>query len=160
MKSRIRKRKEPYNKSGKRGNKVYQRARYGMICYDSFVPANPKTSRQRFVRKMFTIVSVSWSAVLNEEDRVAWCQRARSKKSRRRLGQSWPLKGFYYYMRENVILANRGQPQLARPPVEDRPPAGVLPLLTRTLSPEALEQLVASAPMPARRPGPAPPQPG
>jgi hypothetical protein len=149
--------KKPYTKSGKCGDKVYQRARYGQICYDFFIPANPRTPRQRFVRKMFALVSCSWAAVLSEEDRLAWCQRARSKKSRRRLGQSWPLEGFYYYMRENVFRANRGQPQLVRPPVEERAERPELPLLTRTLSVQELEQLVVSAAMPPKCPGPAPP---
>ena len=149
--------KEPYNKSGKCGDMIFQRARHGMICYKAFVPANPRSPRQRFCRKIFAITSVSWSALLTEDDRVAWCLRAKSKKSRRRLGKSWPLKGFYYYMRENVWLGYRGQPQLARPPVKDYQPRPELPLLTRTLSPKELKRLTEAAQTPTRSPSRAPP---
>ena len=149
--------KAPYIMTGKRGNKVFQRARYGQICYDAFVPANPKTARQRLVRKNFAIVSASWALLLSEEQRLAWRLRAKSQKTRRRLGQSWPLPGFNYYMRENVTLANRGQPQLALPPVEDRALPPELPPLTRTLSPQELELLLASPAAPSGSPGRAPP---
>ena len=109
--------KVPYTKSGKCGNKVYQRARYGQISYDYFVPANPRTPAQLFVRKSFGTVAASWS-LLTEDQRLAWCRSGKSKKTRRRLGKSWPLPGFNYYMQVNVALANRGQPQLALPPAE------------------------------------------
>jgi hypothetical protein len=151
--------KVPYDKSGKCGDIVHQRARWGMISYAFFVPKNPRTERQRYVRKNFTLVSMSW-ALLEEPQRVAWRLRGKSKKTRRRLGESWPLPGFNYYMRENVWLANRGQPQLALPPVEPCLPKPDLPLLSRTLSPQQLELLIDSAPAPAKSPGRAPPPTG
>ena len=88
---------------------------------------------------------------------MAWRLRAKSKKTRRRLGQSWPLPGFNYYMSENMILANRGQAPLAVPPVEDRAPRTELPLLTRTLSAQELQLLVESPQTTSESPGPAPP---
>jgi hypothetical protein len=156
MKLRKSKLKEPYTKCGKCGDVVWQRNRWGQIHYPYHVPRNPKSPKQMFVRKMWAITSFSWRLIA-EEQRVAWCVRARSKKSRRRLGQSWPLKGFYYYLRENARLAYRGQPLLALPPVESREPRPELPLLTRTLSAEELQLLTASAQTSPAPPGPAPP---
>jgi hypothetical protein len=147
--------KVPYTKSGKCGDIVYQRARWGQISYAFFIPANPKTYRQRFVRKNWRLVAISY-ALLTQEQRLAWRLRAKSKKTRRRLGEQWPLPPFNYYMRENVILANRGQPLLPLPPVEDRKPRTELPLLTRTLSPAELQLLVDSPQTPPKSPGPAP----
>lgn len=151
--------KVPYTKSGKCGNRVYQRARWGQISYEYFIPENPRSYRQRLVRKNWTLVSMSWH-LLTEEQRLAWRLRARSNKTRRRLGQSWPLPGFNYYMRENMILVNRGQPQLLLPPVETREPRPELPLLTRTLSPADLQLLVDAPQTPPDSPGRAPPADG
>jgi hypothetical protein len=151
--------KVPYTKCGKCGDQVFQRARYGLICYQLFVPANPRSYRQRFVRKNWLLVAMGWR-LLTQEERLAWHLRAKSKKTRRRLGQSWPLPGFNYYMRENMLLANRGQPQLARPPVESRQPRPELPLLTRTLSPQQLQRLLDSPQAAPESPGPAPPASG
>ena len=151
--------KVPYTKSGKCGNKVYQRARYGQISYKYFVPSNPRTPAQRFVRKQFGIVAASWR-LLAEDQRLAWCLRGKSKKTRRRLGKSWPLPGYNFYMSVNVVLANRGQPLLALPPAEPWQPRPDLPLLSRTLSPQELTRLTVSPQTPPESPDPAPPPSG
>ena len=151
--------KVPYTKSGKCGNKVHQKARYGQICYNYFVPSNPKTSKQRFVRKNFGIVSACWS-LLTEDQRLAWCQRGKSKRTRRRLGKRWPLPGYNYYMRVNVMLANRGQPLMVLPPPEPWQPPLDLPLLSRTLSPQELKRLTVSPKTPVESPDRAPPPSG
>ena len=159
MKTSRRKRREPYTKCGKLGDFIFQRNRYGQISYPWHAPRNPRSARQQFVRKMFGITSIGWK-LLTEAERLAWHLRAKSKKTRRRLGKDWPLPPFNYYMRENVSLVLRGKLPLSRPPVEDRNPRLELPLLTRTLSPTELEGLTASAKIPTRTPGPAPPPTG
>ena len=53
--------KEPYTKAGKRGNVVYQRARYGQISYPYPVPPNPRTAAQRAIRGLFGAVSARWA---------------------------------------------------------------------------------------------------
>ena len=92
----------------------------------------------------FGEVSVRWSRI-TEPQRQAWCAAAKHQKSRRRLGKRYPLFGYYYYMRINVALANRGQPLLDLPPVEAQPAALSLPLLTNKWyrKPEALLALTA-----------------
>jgi hypothetical protein len=151
--------KVPYTKSGKCGDKVFQRARYGQICYDYFIPKNPRTPGQTFVRGNFGIVSACW-CLLVEEQRLAWCRRAKSKRTRSRFGKDWPLPGFNYYMRVNVVLANRGQPLLVLPPPEPWQPRPDLPLLSRTLSPQELKRLTVSLKTPSEFPGRAPPPSG
>jgi hypothetical protein len=130
-----------------------------MICYEFFVPANPRSGRQRFVRQNWRRVSMGW-ALLTQDQRLAWRLRGKSKKTRSRLGQSWPLPAYNFYMRENMILANRGQPQLTLPPVESREPRPELPLLTRSLSAKELELLLVPAQTSPESPGRAPPPPG
>ena len=108
------------------------------------------------MRRNFALTATSWR-FLSEDERVAWCVRAKSKKSRCRLGKSWPLPGFNYYMRENVILANRGLPPLRLPPADPWQPRTKLPPLTRTLSPQELKLLLDYPQKPPESPGRAPP---
>ena len=102
-------------KSGKCGNRVWQRNRYGQYSYAAFVPFNPRTAAQVAVRGVFGGVSARWRK-LTEEQRVIWCAVARRKKSRPRLRQCGPLTGFLYFVKINVALANRGLAQVDLPP--------------------------------------------
>ena len=129
--------KVPYTKSGKCGNLVCQRARYGQICYEAFVPANPRSPAQTAVRGNFRAVSKRW-AMLTQQQRDVWNAVARMKKSRPRCGQCGPLTGFNLFVKVNVALANRGHAQLDLPPEyprvsqptapswSDQPPVGPL----------------------------------
>ncbi len=130
-----------------------------MICYRHFVPRNPKSFQQRFVRHSFGTVAASWR-LLEESQRLEWCRRAKSQKTRRRLGKRWPLPGYSYYMRVNVALANRGEPLLVLPPAEPWQPRPDLPLLSRTLSPQELKRRLVSLKTPAETPDRAPPPSG
>jgi hypothetical protein len=107
--------KVPYTKSGKCGQMVWQRARYGQICYPAFIPFNPRTPAQVAVRSHFAAVSARWRE-LTEEQRIAWCKVAKSKKSKPRLLQCGPLTGFLLFVKINVPLANRGMAQIDMPP--------------------------------------------
>jgi hypothetical protein len=111
----------PYTKSGKCGNMVWQRARYGQICYPAFIPFNPRSPAQCVVRANLGAVSKRWRT-LTQDQRHVWIAIARTKKSRRRLGQCGPLTGFNYFVKINVALANRGQPQVDLPPEYPRFP--------------------------------------
>ena len=68
----------PYTKSGKCGNTVWQRNRYGAYCYQAFVPFNPRSPAQIAVRGHFGAVSARWRE-LTEEQRIIWCRVARTK---------------------------------------------------------------------------------
>ena len=135
--------KVPYTKSGKCGDTVWQRNRYGQISYPAFIPANPRSPAQLLVRGNFGSVSARWRT-LTESQRVSWCVAGRSKKTRRRLGQCWPLPGFNYFVKTNLWLVNRGQPQVDLPPVEPQPPRPDLPLLSHALFLQAYQFRTAS----------------
>jgi len=102
-------------KSGKCGDRVWQRNRFCQYSYAAFVPFNPRTPAQVAVRGVFGAVSARWRK-LTEEQRVIWCAVARHKKSRVRLRQCGPLSGFLYFVKVNVALANRGVAQVDLPP--------------------------------------------
>ena len=105
--------KVPYTKSGKCGNTVWQRARYGQISYAAFIPFNPRTPAQVAVRGTFGAVSARWRT-LTEEQRNIWCAVARTKWSRPRLGRG-RFPGFNLFVKTNVPLANRGMAQVDLP---------------------------------------------
>ena len=112
--------KMPYTKSGKCGNIVWQRARYGQICYAAFIPFNPRTPAQVAVRGIFAAVSKRWGT-LTQEQCLAWILVARTILSRPRHGCG-PLTGFNLFVMVNVRLANRGLPQVDLPPPCPRTP--------------------------------------
>jgi hypothetical protein len=103
-----------YTMSGKCGDTVYQRNRYGQIAYPAFVPFNPRTDAQCAVRNTFGAVSAPWRT-LTQEQRNVWVAVASTKKSRPRLGCG-PLTGFNYFVKVNVALAHCGQAQADLPP--------------------------------------------
>src|ERR1017187_9775451 len=98
-------------RSGKRGNTVWQRNRYGQYSYPAFIPFNPRTPAQVAVRGTFGAVSARWRT-LTEEQRVIWCAVARTKKPKPRLLQCGPLTGFLLFVKINVALANPGLAQV------------------------------------------------
>ena len=107
--------KLPYTKSGKCGGIVWQRARYGQICYPAFIPFNPRTPAQCAVRLTFAAVSKRWRT-LTQAQRDVWIAVAWTMMSRPRLAQCGPLTGCQLFVKVNVRLANRGQPQVDLPP--------------------------------------------
>ena len=111
--------KAPCTKSGKCGQTVWQRARYGQICYLAFVPFNPRSPAQTAVRKVFRQVSARWRE-LTQEQRDVWNAVARTIKSKPRAGQCGDLTGFNLFVKVNVRLANRGQAQVDLPPEYSR----------------------------------------
>src|ERR1019366_1951890 len=102
-------------RSGKRGNTVWQRNRYGQYSYPAFIPYNPRTPAQVAVRGAFGAVSKRWRK-LTKDQRIIWCAVARTKKSKPRLCQCGPLTGFLLFVKVNVPLANRGISQVDLPP--------------------------------------------
>ena len=147
---------EPYTRCGKRGDTVWQRNRYGQISYKFFVPANPRSPAQQVVRGNFKTASTHWREIA-EEQRQYWCRDAQDQKSRRRLGKRLRLKGFYYYMRINVKLLNRGQPMMDLPPGDPPPPALSFPLMVPQLARQLQQSLAVSAQPVVQPAGPTPP---
>ena len=101
-------------RSGKRGNRVWQRNRYGQYSYPAFVPFNPRTPAQMAVRAHFGAVSARWRT-LSESQRQVWMAVASTKKTKPRLLQCGRMPGFNYFVKTNVALANRGWAQVDLP---------------------------------------------
>ena len=118
--------KLPYTMSGKCGLYVWQRARYGMICYPAFIPANPRSPGQIAIRHLFAAVSQRWRT-LTEQQRLTWIAVAATILSKPRLYQCGPLTGCQLFVKVNVRLAHRGQPQLDLPPLSLRCPRLAVP---------------------------------
>src|ERR1035437_6561516 len=100
-------------RSGKRGNRVWQRNRYCQYSYPAFVPFNPRSPAQTAVRAHFGAVSARWR-LLTEAQRRVWMAVASTKKTKPRLLQCGRLPGFNFFMKTNVGLANRGLAQVDR----------------------------------------------
>ncbi len=117
---------KPYTMSGKCGNMVWQRNRYGQICYPAFIPANPRTPAQVAIRAIFAAVSKRWR-LLTEEQRLAWIAAAALILSKPRASQYGPLTGLQLFVKVNVYLAYRGLPQVDLPPLVFRCPKLAVP---------------------------------
>ena len=117
---------KPYTMSGKCGNMVLQRNRYGQICYPAFIPINPRTPAQVAIRAIFGAVSKRWR-MLTEEQRLAWIAVAATILSKPRLSQSGPLTGCQLFVKVNVYLVYRGLPQVDLPPLCFRCPRRAVP---------------------------------
>ncbi len=111
--------KVPYTKSGKCGDVVWQRNRYGQICYLAFVPANPRTPSQMAGRRHFSTVSARWRT-LTQEQRDVWIAVASTMKTKPRLAQCGVLTGFGLFIKVNVPLATQGNPQVDLPTEDSR----------------------------------------
>jgi hypothetical protein len=150
---------EPYTRCGTLSGITWQRNRYGQTHYPRHSPRNPRTDKQVFVRTNWREVSRRWSQI-TENQRLNWRVAAKEQWSRRRLGKRYPLKGYYYYMRINVALANRGQPLLDLPP-GDPPPAGLSkPLLTSVWYDQPQKLLTLCLQPKSLSPAPSPPPSG
>src|SRR5512136_885390 len=117
---------KPYTMSGKLGNMVWQRNRYGPICYPAFIPANPRTPAQQAIRGIFGAVSKRWRTLTGAQ-RLAWITVAATIRSKPKLDQWGPLTGCQFFVKVNVYVAHRGQPQVDLPPLVFRCPRIAVP---------------------------------
>jgi hypothetical protein len=101
-------------RSGKRGDRVWQRNRFCQYSYPAFSPFNPRTPAQVAVRAHFAAVSARWRT-LNEAQRRVWMAVARTRKTRPRLLQCGRMPGFNYFVQINVARVNRGLAQVDLP---------------------------------------------
>jgi hypothetical protein len=81
-------------------------------------PKDPRTTTQLRYRAALTAAAKAWSnsPFLTEEDRKAWCARAKKLRSRPRLAQSGPLTGQLYFVAVNTERLLKGLVMLRRPP--------------------------------------------
>jgi hypothetical protein len=125
---------------------VWQRNRYGQICYPAFVPFNPRSPAQTGVRGVFATVSARWRT-LTQEQRDLWIAVASTMKTKPRLDQCGVLPGFNLFIKVNVPLANRGLAQVDLPPEGSRKNAECRKTPTSNLEqPSSNNQRVHSGP--------------
>ena len=111
--------------SGKWGNSVSVRTRYGQSRRPLVIPKDPKTPAQLRSRATLGHVAPRWRG-LTDEQRSAWTGGGRKVRSRPRLGQSGPLTGCQFYTMLNCNLASIGLQQVVLP--TERPHFGANPV--------------------------------
>ena len=100
-------------KSGKRGNVVAFKSRFGQCEREHVPPRKPRTDAQLQAQAEFGDASLGWND-LEEEQREAWRAHGKKVRSHPRGGQSGPLTG------QTLFTAiNRNQRLLGLPPLLD-----------------------------------------
>jgi hypothetical protein len=111
--------------SGKWGNSVSVRTRYGQARRPLVIPKDPKTPAQLRSRSTLGHVAPRWRG-LTDEQRTAWTAGGQKIHSRPRLGQSGPLTGCQFFTMLNCNLASIGLEQVVLP--TERPSFGANPV--------------------------------
>jgi hypothetical protein len=101
--------------SGKVGNVVNLRTRYGQVQRQYTIPKDPKTPAQLRIRANLGHVAPRWRE-LTQEQRNAWTLAGQDDETRHRLGRSAPLNGFNFFLKINCSRAALGLDQFDLPP--------------------------------------------
>ena len=101
--------------SGKIGDLVYVRTRYGQTVRAYSCPRNPRTPLQQKTRQAFAKVSTTWRA-LDPAKRIAWCIAAADSYTTSRADRREALNGYNYFVRVNASRAHLGLSQFDLPP--------------------------------------------
>ena len=114
--------------TGKCGNFVSVRTRYGQTRRPYVIPTDRRSPDQLRIRSAFGRVVCRWRT-LTEEQRVAWGTYAKHEQSRPRLNQCGRLSGYLLFIKINSALSYQGLPQVDTPPAKptfDANPVGPL----------------------------------
>jgi len=90
--------------SGKEGDVVYARNRYGTYTRPLRIPVNPRSNLQSTVRAAFATISDLWQR-LDDDQREGWTSYAKAIKIQNRVGQDITLTGHAMFVRCNVPRA-------------------------------------------------------
>ena len=102
-------------KSGKRGNTVTYKSRFGQITRQHVVPRDPRTAVQVSRRIAFGRARFLWGK-LTDAQRVAWNASAYGARTQPRLNQSGSLSGYLLFVSINCNLAAIGLAMVSDPP--------------------------------------------
>ena len=102
-------------KSGKRGNTVAFRTRYGQCEREHVQPKDPLTEAQRQWREDMGKVSAAW-ATISEEQRLAWNASGSRVRKRDKLGRRYSLTGQAHFVGINSARVRIGREMLLDPP--------------------------------------------
>ena len=94
-------------RSGRVGDEVYVRSRYGQIVRKFVPPRNPRSPRQQANRANFGALASQWHG-LTPEAQSAWCVRAETDRT--------GLSGYHYFMKLNPARVHIGLTRLDLPP--------------------------------------------
>ena len=130
--------------SGRCGQYVSVRTRFGQIRRRYAVPTDRRTPAQLRIRSAFGRVVTLWRA-LTEEQRAAWIAAALYIQSQARLGQSGALTGYLLFIKINSTLAYQGQALVDTPPARVRFDANPVGALVAT-STDGVTELKLSVP--------------
>jgi hypothetical protein len=115
--------------SGKVGNVVFSRGRYGPYIRNRMIPTRADSEATRDVRGRLSTLSKAWG-VLGASSKVAWKTYAQTHPIVDRLGNSQVLQGSAAFIQLNARLIQALGTQITLPPVESSP----LPVLGLTVT--------------------------
>jgi hypothetical protein len=105
--------------TGRIGNVVSYKTRYGVIQRRQDVARDPRTYVQVSRRVALKLAAKLW-ATLTDEQRAAWRALARGARTRRHLNHSGPLSGYLLFVKINCNLAAVGFPRVLDTPPSPR----------------------------------------
>jgi hypothetical protein len=102
--------------SGRWGNQVAYKSRYGQALRNYVIPKNGRTAAQQRMRRVFGHNSQAWGPGLSQEQRDRWNVAGPQVMSHPRCGQNGPLTGEQFFTGINSVLGCVGLPSLLEPP--------------------------------------------
>jgi hypothetical protein len=102
--------------SGRWGNQVAFRSRFGQALRNYLVPKNGRTAAQQHMRGVFGRNPQTWGRRLSQEQRDRWNVAGPQVMSHPRCGQHGPLTGEQFFTGINSVLGCVGLPPLWEPP--------------------------------------------
>jgi hypothetical protein len=108
--------------AGTIGGMTYQNWRGIQTIREKPTPHNPKTARQMEVRGINTELSRFWRDGLNQGQRTAWNQKAKTFSWKTILGKDIKSTGENLFIKQNFQLLDFGLPKQETPPPEVMPP--------------------------------------
>lgn len=101
--------------SGKVGNTVNLKTRYGQVQRQYVIPTDPKTAVQLRIRSNLGHISARWRELLQQQ-RDARTLAGQDSETRRQMGRSAALTGFNLFLKINCARAALGLDQFVLPP--------------------------------------------
>src|ERR1035441_132121 len=102
--------------SGRWGNQVAYKSRYGQALRNYLIPKNGRTTAQQRMRRVFGHNSQAWGPGLSQAQRDRWNVAGPQVMSHPRCGQNGPLTGVQFFTGINSVLGCVGLPSLVEPP--------------------------------------------
>src|ERR1017187_4928319 len=101
--------------SGRWGNQVAYKSRYGQALRNYVIPKNGRTAAQQRMRRVFGHNSQTWGPGLSQQQRDRWNVAGPQVMSHPRWGQNGPLTGEQFFTGINSVLGCVGLPPLLEP---------------------------------------------